>query len=464
MSGRPTNPSKILPDEAAMLSFVEGEMSAAEEAALRRGLSHAPQIVARLESMRRDKALLRASMLREALRPRSLSARVDEQIAREAVLGSGGAGVRSRAGTAQQDEVVVRSTLETRVVGEGWRKARLGLAMAAGLALAAGGAFLAIDRMGGGSGGGGGGGGRNLALATDRAVGGADVGVEGGASRGEVDAGSRVANASGNAGDGAGSLDPSVIPGASGADVIEVATGDPAGDVGDGSLQERLASAPFDGTLFDLSTDLTGEAPEPELISTRLLPGTVARRDLMALAEQHRLALRVSADEPREVIEALEAAVAAAPAGWRVVRESPVMLAGAIGVTISPFDETMTGGPASAEGEDADRDADGDGPGRIARDGEAGGLDDAWLLRGTDDAMAVYLTEVDITLEALAELDRDLTRRGGSRAGFAALESPIDRVLNRNLLLVPASDVIWWYHPPREWSRRTLVPVVVERR
>ena len=63
MSGRPTNPSKILPDEAAMLSFVEGEMSAAEEAALRRGLSHAPQIVARLESMRRDKALLRASYL-----------------------------------------------------------------------------------------------------------------------------------------------------------------------------------------------------------------------------------------------------------------------------------------------------------------------------------------------------------------------------------------------------------------
>lgn len=462
MTGRSDNPnayraSRALPDEAAMLAFVEGEATPAEEAVLRRGLAHAPQILASLEAMRRDKALLRASMLREALVPRSLSARVDEAIAREAVLGSS-AGL----GGFQDDGDAIVRPMRTQVVGGSWRRARVGLAMAAGLALAAGGAMLALNRTSGG----GAGSGHNLAMNRGQSQGAgsgqAERGEPRGARGGEGEA--RLADATGVAS----TESPAVMPGSPSVAEPSVTIAASGGEGDENTLERQLASVPFDGTLFDLSTDLTGEVPEPELASTRLLPGTVARRDLMALAEQHRLALRVSADEPREVIEALEAAVAAAvagdgsqsPVGWRVVRESPVMLASAIGVTLSPgsvMDESMSGG-AATPGED------GTGPQTQPPERIAGDIDDAWLLRGTQDAMTVYLTEVDITPEALAELDRDLTRRGGSRTGFAALENPIDRVLDRNLLLVPADDVIWWYHPPRDWSRRTLVPVVVEKR
>jgi hypothetical protein len=192
----------------------------------------------------------------------------------------------------------------------------------------------------------------------------------------------------------------------------------------------------------------------------------------MVLAEQHRLALRVSADEPAELIAALEAAaLAESDSGWRVVADAPATLAGSLSVTIAPFGEDALAAPAGASGNpgtlpDDPFDALPPGP---APDAEAPADpaprdDDDWLLRPTEDAWAVYLAEVDMTEEGLAALDRDLRRAGRGRAGFAALADPLDSVLGDRIMLIPADDVMWWYHPPREWSRRTLVPVVVERK
>ena len=63
-----------------------------------------------------------------------------------------------------------------------------------------------------------------------------------------------------------------------------------------------------------------------------------------------------------------------------------------------------------------------------------------------------------------AERRRAMLRTAMGPSIASALADPLDSVLGDRIMLIPAGDVMWWYHPPREWSRRTLVPVVVERK
>lgn len=433
MSERTDNPAGRLPDERAMLAFVEGDLSVAEEVLFRRGLRGAPRVLVRLEAMRRDKALLRATMLRESLVPGPLAARVEEAMGREALIAAA-------YGESRSDGVSAVPEIRTRVIGRRWSAGGVGvgLALAAGVALAFGGLMLVIGRGG------------------------------------QPSVGPTIASGGGEASRARGVMDREGVPGegelaaapeldrAAGEVSIASADSSEVGDPGDG---DRVDGSPDESPLRVAATPSALDPfPEPvdgpdELVSTRLLPGAVARKDLMALAEQHRLALRVSAQEPREVIAALEAAVGGTEdVPWRTVGDSPRTLAGSLGVTIQPFDErAFAGSPGAREG------GAGRGPGESPGRGGSRS-DDSWLLRPTADALAVYLAEVEMSPEGLARLDRDLSSRGQSRSGFAALADPLDRVLGDMGLLVPADDVIWWYHPPREWSRRTLVPVVVERR
>lgn len=433
-----------------MLAFVEGELSSIEEVSFRRGLRHAPQVLAGLEAMRRDKGLLRATMLREALVPSSLSARVEEAIGREALFGA----------MSSPELQLVESTLQTRVSTRWWASRRIntGLAVAAGLALAIGGSVLVVNRPSGSAPRGGPNAPRSIASAAgDRSLG----------YTASVPSGESIEQASGSAPQpGAPDGTPPGSAHGAGDSNLTVALGsDPAGSAPALSPSPSIeASLPLDGPAAPFEA--------PGLAPTRMLPGTVARQDVMRLAEQHRLALRVSADEPRAVIAALESAATsgegsqgnAGGPGWRILADAPATLASSLSVTIRPFDESALAGPGAGAGSDPDSGR-GNAPSAPAMaPGSGAGPDDAWLLRPTADALAVYLAEVDMTPEGLSALGRELSARAGTRSGFAALADPLDHAIGDMGLLVPAREVIWWYHPPREWSRRTLVPVVVERR
>lgn len=233
--------------------------------------------------------------------------------------------------------------------------------------------------------------------------------------------------------------------------------------------ERTIAAAP----ISDVAPGLPGEQVDGPT-STRLLPGVVARAEVMALAEQHRLALRIASDEPRAVVTALEQAVDLSRTGgldrapWRVRPDAPPSLASALGVTLRGLDEHAAPPAPSIDAELASL------PDPDAGIAEA----DRWLLRPTDDALAVYLAEVDLTEAAIEAFKRELARESDPLAltpdmfrenappdtGFVALADPIDQVLGHTTLLVPAEDVIWWYQPPRRWAKRTLVPVIVERR
>ncbi|MEZ6233939.1 MAG: hypothetical protein R3B68_07095 [Phycisphaerales bacterium] len=436
MASNHSNPDRATPSpsDEAMLAFVEGELGAGEEAALRRALARSPQVMLRLEAMRRERSVLRGVLLREPYIPASVQRRMERGVERGVERVSGiKAGTPAGAGDAdgsggwssagEHDPLLVQTIpIDRALPRRSWNSGGLGvgLAAAAAIALVVGGVLATIG------------------VGTPSASGPSTPSI----------ARSRGAG------------DPNATPGPlvmAVPDRAERSAGVPAAgpDIADDRPGEVLAME--SGSA--LHTDPILDVPE-SLPSTRVLPGRVARTEVMALAEQRRLALRVTAPEPRTVIAAMEAAAADSdrPA-WHVRADAPATLAGSMGLTLAPWDERAATSPSTpfATGPDAPSGE----PTRIA---SAPPTDpDAWLLRPTEDALAVYLAEVDLTEAGLRTLERDLNRAAGGQSGFAALETSLDGVIGGPTLLVPARDVIWWYDSPREWSKRALVPIVIER-
>lgn len=324
-------------------------MSPHEEAAFRASMGAAGGVLERLEAMRRDKALLRASMLRDPPVPSGLASRVEETLGREALVSSGVGGAG-----ASPELFEARSPSGRAWSSGGWT---VGVSMAAGIAIAVIGGFLVLTRP-------------ISPTAPQRTIARADA--------------------------------PPSEPAAS------------------------IALPRTEQTVHGSESAGPGK--------TRLLPGALARHEVMVMAEQHRLALRVSAEEPGALIAAIEAA--AEGPSWRVLREASAEVADAIGVRVAA---------------------------EVPRDlPDAAPIDPSWLLRPTQDAMAVYLAEVDLSEAGLEALSSGVLRLGRSRAGYAALEDSLHEVLSE-AALAEARPTVWWLRHNRPQVRRTIVPVVIER-
>ncbi|MCB9841213.1 MAG: hypothetical protein H6809_06160 [Phycisphaeraceae bacterium] len=434
MASNHSNPNHAAPSpsDEAMLAFVEGELGGPEEAALRRALARSPQVMLRLEAMRRERAVLRGVLLREPYIPASVQRRMERAVETgierakgrrspsRSALEPAGAAPTGLAPDAHDVPLIHSIPIDRALPRRSWNSGGLGvgLATAAAIALVVGGVLATINIR--------------PPTATNSAA--PSIARGGGVAPASPDS---LATASPRLAE--------RTAGESGAPSVVAAD----------ALADPIAAASAPSLAGDPIVGVSEPGP-----STRLLPGRVARTQVMALAEQRRLALRVSAPEPRNVIAAMEAAAGDAdrPA-WRVRTDAPATLAGSMGLTLAPWDEqatsptsdTLATGPESVPGA----------PTRLAETPPAD--PDAWLLRPTDDALAVYLAEVDLTEAGLRTLERDLGRAAGGSSGFAALETSLDGVIGGPTLLVPAQDVIWWYDSPREWSKRALVPIVIER-